>query len=76
LGEKDMPNVPKNRRGSKKLEGDDTRSEEIQTERVEVTAPIRIVSIAINPKGFFFGLGDDGKVYKLTEDNNNWVTIQ
>jgi hypothetical protein len=73
LGEKDMPNLPKNRRGSKKLEGNDTRSEEIQAER---TTPVQIISIAINPKGFFFGLGNDGKVYKLTEDNNNWVTIQ
>ena len=35
-----MPNVPKNRRGSKKLEGDDTRSEEVQTERVEVTGTV------------------------------------
>jgi hypothetical protein len=76
LGEKDMPNVPKNRRGSKKLEYDDTRSEEIKTEGVKVTTPVQIISIAINPKGFLFGLGNDGKVYKLTEDNNNWVTIQ
>ena len=71
-----MQNVPKNRRGSKKLEGDDARSEEIKTERVEVTTPVSIISIAISPKGTLFGLGDDGKVYKLTEDNNNWVTIQ
>lgn len=71
-----MPNVPKNRRGSKKLEGDDARSEEIKTERVEVATPVKIISLAISPKGTLLGLGDDGKVYKLTEDNNNWVTIQ
>lgn len=71
-----MPNVPKNRRGSKKLEGDDARSEEIKTERVEVATPVKIISIAISPKGTLLGLGDDGKVYKLTEDNNKWVTIQ
>lgn len=71
-----MQNVPKNRRRSKKLEGDDARSEEIQTEGVKVTTPVRIISIAISPKGTLFGLGDDGSVYKLTEDNNNWVTIQ
>ena len=69
-----MPNVPKNRRGSKKLEGDDARSEEIKTERVEATAPVKIISLAISPKGTLLGLGDDGKVYKLTEDK--WVTIQ
>ena len=67
-----MPNVPKNRRGSKKLEGDDARSEEIKTERVEAT--VKIISLAISPKGTLLGLGDDGKVYKLTEDK--WVTIQ
>lgn len=71
-----MPNVPKNRRGSKKLEGDDARSEEIKTERVEVATTVKIISIAISPKGTLLGLGDDGKVYKLTEDNNKWVTIQ
>ncbi len=67
-----MPSVPKNRRGSKKLEGDDARSEEIKTERAEAT--VKIISLAISPKGTLLGLGDDGKVYKLTEDK--WVTIQ
>ena len=68
--------MPTNRRRSKKLEHDDTRSEEIKTERVEARAPVKIISIAISPKGTLFGLGDDGSIYKLTEDNNNWVTIQ
>lgn len=68
--------MPTNRRRSKKLEEDDAGSEEIKTDRAKDEKIVKIVSIAINPKGFLFGLGDDGKVYKLTEDNNNWVTIQ
>ena len=68
-----MPNVPKNRRGSKKLEGDDARSEEVQTER---TTPVKIISIACDHKGNFYGLADDGSLYKLTEDNRGWVSLQ
>lgn len=71
-----MPNVPKNRRGSKKLEYDDTRSEEIKTERVEASAPVKIISIACDHKGFFYGLAEDGSLYKLTEDNKGWVSLQ
>ena len=71
-----MPNVPKNRRGSKKLEGDDTRSEEIKTEGTKVTTPVKIISIACDNKGFFYGLADDGSLYKLTEDNKGWVSLQ
>ena len=67
-----MPNVPKNRRGSKKLEGDDARSEEIKTERVEVTTPVKIISLAISANHNFYGLGDDGFVYKLDIYRRTW----
>ena len=67
-----MPNVPKNRRRSKKLEGDDARSEEIKTERVEVTAPVKIISLAISANHNFYGLGDDGFVYKFDLYRRTW----
>lgn len=68
--------MPTNRRRSKKLEGDDARSEEIQTERVEARTPVKIISIACDHKGFFYGLAEDGSLYKLTEDNKGWVSLQ
>jgi hypothetical protein len=68
--------MPTNRRRSKKLEGDDARSEEVQTDRAKDEKIVKIISIACDHKGFFYGLADDGSLYKLTEDNKGWVILQ
>lgn len=68
--------MPTNRRRSKKLEGDDAGSEEIKTDRVEDEKIVKIISIACDHKGYFYGLADDGSLYKLTEDNKGWVSLQ
>jgi hypothetical protein len=76
LGKEGVQNMPTNRRGSKKLEHDDTRSKEIKTEGVKASAPVKIISIACDHKGYFYGLGEDGSMYRLTEDNSGWVSLQ
>lgn len=68
--------MPTNRRRSKKLEGDDAGSEEIKTDRTKDAEVVKIISIACDHKGYFYGLGEDGSLYKLTEDNRGWVSLQ
>jgi hypothetical protein len=68
--------MPTNRRGSKKLEHDDAGSKEIKTEGAKASAPVKIISIACDHKGYFYGLAEDGSLYKLTEDNRGWVILQ
>jgi len=68
--------MPTNRRGSKKLEHDDAGSKEIKTEGTKVSTPVKIISIACDHKGYFYGLAEDGSLYKLTEDNKGWVSLQ
>ena len=65
-----------NRRGSKKLEHDDAGSKEIKTEGAKASTPVKIISIACDHKGNFYGLGEDRSLYKLTEDNRGWVILQ
>lgn len=68
--------MPTNRRRPKKLEHDDAGSEEIKTDRVKDEKVVKIISITCDHKGFFYGLGEDGSLYKLTEDNRGWVSLQ
>ena len=71
--------MPKNARGSKELVNNDATTEKGQNDRtnpIENTIqPVKIVSMAINQNGVFFGLGDDGKVYRLA-DGYKWETLQ
>lgn len=66
-----MPNVSKNKRGSDKLEQDDNPAE---TPTHATVKPIKIVSMAIDQKGSFYGLGEDGSIYRLT--SNKWEVLQ
>lgn len=71
--------MPKNPKGSKSMVSDDTGTKKEKNAGVnrteDIVQPVKIVSLAINANGIFFGLGDDGKVYRLT-DNFNWETLQ
>jgi hypothetical protein len=71
--------MPKNTRGSKEVVNNDAGTktpENDGTNRTkDIVQPIRIVSMTINQNGVFFGLGDDGKVYRLN-DGHQWETLQ
>jgi hypothetical protein len=71
--------MPKNSGRSKEVVIDDTGTktpENDGTNRTkDIVQPIRIVSMTINQNGVFFGLGDDGKVYRLN-DGHQWETLQ
>jgi hypothetical protein len=71
--------MPKNIKGSKPVVSNDPGTEKAADAGVNrtenIVQPVKIVSMAINANGIFFGLGDDGKVYRLT-DNFNWETLQ
>ena len=71
--------MPKNTKGSKPVVSNDpgtTQAENAGTSRTEdIVQSVKIVSMAVNANGIFFGLGDDGKVYRLN-DNFNWETLQ
>ena len=71
--------MPKNTKGSKPVVSDDsgtTKTEDAGTNRTEDTIqPVKIISITANANGIFFGLGDDGKVYRLS-DVYTWETLQ
>jgi hypothetical protein len=71
--------MPKNNGRSKAVVNNDATTEKGQNDRtnpIENTIqPVKIVSMAINQNGVFFGLGDDGKVYRLA-DGYKWETLQ
>jgi hypothetical protein len=71
--------MPKNTKGSKPVVIDDTGTETQKNDRATGTKdtiqPVKIVSMAVNHNGAFFGLGDDGKVYRLSE-GHVWETLQ
>jgi hypothetical protein len=71
--------MPKNIKGSKPVVSNDTGTEKAEdagaNRTKDIVQPIKIVSMAINANGIFFGLGDDGKVYRLN-DSFNWETLQ
>lgn len=66
-----MPNMSKNKRGSDKLEQDDKPAETTTNAAVK---PVKIVSLAVDIKGSFYGLGDDGSIYRLS--SNKWEVLQ
>jgi hypothetical protein len=71
--------MPKNTKGSKPVVNNDTGTKTPENDRIDRTKdiiqPIRIVSMTINQNGVFFGLGDDGRVYRLN-DGHQWETLQ
>jgi hypothetical protein len=66
-----MPNVPKNKTRSDKLEQD---AKPAETATHATVKPIKIVSMAIDQKGSFYGLSEDGSIYRLT--SNQWEILQ
>jgi hypothetical protein len=66
-----MPNVSKNKARPSQLEQDDKPAE---TTTHATVKPIKIVSMAIDQKGSFYGLGEDGSIYRLT--SNKWEVLQ
>ena len=71
--------MPKNTKGSKPVVSNDSgtaQAADAGTSRTkDIVQSVKIVSMAVNANGIFFGLGDDGKVYRLN-DNFNWETLQ
>jgi hypothetical protein len=71
--------MPKNTGRSKELVNNDATTEKGQNDRTDpikdIVQPVKIVNMAINQNGVFFGLGDDGKVYRLF-DGHKWEKIQ
>lgn len=70
--------MPKNSGRSKAVVNNDATTEKGQNDRTnpieDTIQPVKIVSMAINQNGVFFGLGDDGKVYRLG-DGYKWETL-
>ena len=71
--------MPKNNQRLKEVVNHDTAGEERKDDRtVTVKSPLQpvtIISLAISNHGTFYGLGSDGKVYRLGEQQI-WETIQ
>jgi hypothetical protein len=71
--------MPKNSGRSKEVVINDTGTETQENDRAtgtkDIVQPVKIVSMAVNQNGVFFGLGDDGKVYRLN-DGHQWETLQ
>jgi hypothetical protein len=37
--------------------------------------PLEVISICVDSKGNFFGLGNNGLLYKYNVDNREWVMV-
>lgn len=71
--------MPKNNQRLKEVVNHDTAGEERKDDRTVTVKgtlqPVTIISLAIGNHGTFYGLGNDGKVYRLGEQHK-WETIQ
>jgi hypothetical protein len=71
--------MPKNSERLKEVVNHDTAAAKREDDRtVTVKSPLQpvtIISLAISNHGTFYGLGGDGKVYRLSE-HHIWETIQ
>lgn len=71
--------MPKNNQRSKEVVNHDTAAEERKDDRtVTVKSPLQpvtIISLAIGNHGTFYGLGNDGKVYRLG-GQQEWEKVQ
>ena len=65
--------MQKNNKRTKKMAADDAGREEISDLVPE--KPLEIVSLSIDSKGNIFGLGNNGKVYRYSLDNRDWVML-
>lgn len=71
--------MPKNSERLKEVVIDDTTAAKREDDRIVTVKssiqPVTIISLAISNHGTFYGLGGDGKVYRLSE-HHTWETIQ
>lgn len=71
--------MPKNNQRLKEVVIDDTTAAKREDDRIvaakDTVQPVNIISLAISNHGTFYGLGSDGKVYRLSE-HHIWETIQ
>jgi hypothetical protein len=71
--------MPKNNQRLKEVVIDDTTAAKREDDRIvaakDIVQPVNIISLAISNHGTFYGLGSDGKVYRLGEQHT-WETIQ
>lgn len=71
--------MPKNATRLKQVVNDDPGAETTKDARADrakdIVQPVKIIGITMNSTGSFFGLGDDGRIYRLT-DGQTWETLQ